>query len=359
MEEASGGSKLKDFIKGIFLSLTLALGAADSVAACTNFLVKATDGSVVVGRTMEFPIDLQSKLVVQSRGQARRSRAPGGEPGLAWTSKYGYTMLNAFGLDFATEGVNEKGLSFSFLWLPESVYEAVPAADQKQALELGDVGGYILGTCSTVEEARRSLENGRIWGESIKALGGVPTVHIAVHDAGGKSLVVEFIEGKKKIYDNPLGVMTNSPQFPWHITNLRNYVHLNPKGHDQLKIAGMEIDETGKGSGLLGMPGDLTPPARFVRTATMVASARPAADAASAVNVAEHILNSLDYPKGLVRDPADTEKQVENIQWVVIEDLTNRVIYYKSYDNLNRRSIDLKKVDFAAGAASRSISIED
>lgn len=355
-----GGDRiLKGFIKSVALSLTLALGGADSAPACTNFLVKASDGSVIVGRTMEFPIDLQSKLVVQPRGQKRQSTTPGGGTGLAWTAKFGYVMLNAFGLDFPTEGVNEKGLSFSFLWLPESVYEAVSPADHNRALELSDVGSYILGTCSTVEEARQALKNGLVWGKSIDALGGMPTVHIAVHDAGGNSLVVEFIEGEKRIYDNPLGVLTNSPQFPWHITNLRNYVHLSAKGHDQLKVAGMEISETGKGSGLLGMPGDLTPLARFVRTATMVASARPAADAASAVNVAEHILNSLDYPKGLVRDPADTDRQVENIQWVVIEDLTNRVIYYKSYDNLNRRFLDLKKVDLDAGAAGRSISIED
>ena len=91
--------------------------------------------------------------------------------------------------------------------------------------------------------------------------------HYVVYDAAGASIAIEPIGGKLKIYDNPLGVMTNSPTFDWHMTNLRNYIALNPRNVPPLKIDGMTFRQFGEGSGMLGLPGDTTPPSRFVRAA--------------------------------------------------------------------------------------------
>jgi choloylglycine hydrolase len=184
-------------------------------------------------------------------------------------------------------------------------------------------------------------------------------MHIAFHDAAGKNLVVEFIDGKAKVYDNPLGVMTNRPDFAWQMNNLRNYINLDPRDKDPKKINGVMIEPTGVGSGLLGLPGDWTPPSRFVRLAYCVDSALKPKDAAEAVNLAEHILNTVDIPKGAIREPqaVPTVTLYGNAQWVVIKDLTNKVLYYKTYENTAWRSVDLKKFNLASKGPARSLKI--
>src|SRR5699024_1112390 len=68
--------------------------------------------------------------------------------------------------------------------------------------------------------------------EPVRVLGGLPMpFHYAVHDAQGQSLVIEFHHGQRTIYDNPVGVLTNAPQFSWHLTNLNNYTYLSNVDH--------------------------------------------------------------------------------------------------------------------------------
>ena len=80
-------------------------------------------------------------------------------------------------------------------------------------------------------------------------------------------MVIEYVNGAAHVYDNPIGVFTNSPAFDWHITNLRNYVNLSPINVAPVKLSGKTLKGLGQGSGLLGLPGDYTPPSRFVRAA--------------------------------------------------------------------------------------------
>lgn len=82
----------------------------------------------------------------------------------------------------------------------------------------------------------------------------------------GNSLVIEHVEGELKVYDNLIGVMTNSPTFDWHLTNLRNYVSLSPNNPRPVTVEGVKGTGFGQGGGMLGLPGDYSPPSRFVRT---------------------------------------------------------------------------------------------
>ena len=86
-----------------------------------------------------------------------------------------------------------------------------------------------------------------------------------VTDTQGKSIVIEFIEGEMKIFENPLGIITNAPTFDWHMTNLRNYVNLSAVTIPNKKIEDLDFAALGAGSGMIGLPGDFTPPSRFVR----------------------------------------------------------------------------------------------
>ena len=315
---------------------------SSSAFACSDFLVKAKDGSVVVGRSMEYPIDLKSEVCIVPRGGA----------------KYGFLGINVYhSKDVFVEGFNEQGLSIDGLMYAGAEYQA-PGAGQEIMIE--HIGGWALGNFATVAEVKTALPKVRIVASKDKKLKDLG-MHLAFHDATGQSLVVEFIGGKVKVYDNPLGVMTNRPDFPWQLTNLRNYVNLDSHDKNPKLVNGVKIEPTGVGSGMLGLPGDWTPPSRFVKLALCVDSALPVKDAAGAVNLAEHILNAVDIPKGLIKE--STEVPTVDIygiaQWTIIKDLTNKVLYYKTYDNTAWKSVDLKKFDLAPGAPRKSLAIAD
>ena len=97
------------------------------------------------------------------------------------------------------------------------------------------------------------------------SIGMVVDAHFIVTDATGQSIVIEFTDGKVKIYNNPLGVLTNAPNFDWHMTNLRNYVNLSQDSIPDKKIEKLDFKPLGAGSGMIGLPGDMTPPSRFIR----------------------------------------------------------------------------------------------
>jgi choloylglycine hydrolase len=104
---------------------------------------------------------------------------------------------------------------------------------------------------------------------------------------------------------------------------------------------------TGHGSGLRGIPGDFTPPSRLIRTLFLKNSANQAKHARAARNLALHILNDIDIPKGVVRDKGALGGTSDDYtQWVAVKDLTHRLYDYRRYEDLDLRRIDLKKIDF-------------
>lgn len=328
--------------------------------ACTDFQVKATDGSVVIGRSMEFAIELNSALVAHPRGEVWAGTTPGGGKAMNWVSKYGYVSVDAFNMEEAVvDGINEAGLSVGFLWLPEiTKYQDVAKSDAS-AVSISNFGAWVLGNFAKIDELKRALGNIRVFGEVVAQIGIMPPLHVAVHDADGNNLVIEFIDGEMKIHDNPIGVLTNSPAFDWHITNLRNYVNLDSYNAQPVTIEGVELKPTGNGSGLLGIPGDWTPPSRFVRATAFIHFSDPVKSAPEAVNLAEHILNTVDIPHGAIKGERGVAAPEERTQWVVVKDLTNKILYYRTYENLSLRSVNLKELDFDNGAAARSVPMED
>jgi len=125
----------------------------------------------------------------------------------------------------------------------------------------------------------------------LKEIGLAPPVHYAIHDASGKSIVIEYVEGKLHVYDDPLGVLTNSPAFDWQTTNLRNYVNFSLVNVPPVHLGTVTLVGFGQGTGMLGLPGDITPPARFVRAVAYTNSVFPSKTGDAAVLQAFHILN--------------------------------------------------------------------
>jgi choloylglycine hydrolase len=296
---------------------------------------------------MEFGIDLDSKPLVRPRGEVMRSRTSDESPernGLEWTVKYGYVGMNVRKLSLVVDGLNECGLSVGTLWLPGSEYQKV--TDSSRALSVLLVNDWLLGTCASVADVKNTLPDVEVWAYTPMEEKYSP-IHFTVHDTSGCSIVIEYTAGKLHIYDNPIATTTNAPVFPWHLENVRNYVGLTPYDVTEATVNGKEFMATGNGTGLRGLPGDFTPPSRLIRTLFLINSALQAEDARGTRNLALHILNDTDLPKGVVRyDGACGETSDDRTQWVVVKDLTHRLFDYRRYEDLDLRRIDLKKIDF-------------
>ncbi|MBW2559094.1 MAG: choloylglycine hydrolase family protein [Deltaproteobacteria bacterium] len=325
--------------------------------SCTVFRLKAADGSIIVGRSMEFAIDLKYDAIVVPRNKAYASPAPGGKEGLSWKTRYGYVGIASFGMDFGlSDGMNEKGLAMGLLWFESDMkWQDVAPGERKRALAQAIVGDWILGNFASVEDVKREIRKLKVFKYTDPKTKISPTVHFIVYDANGGCIVIEYENGMCNIYDNPLGIMTNAPRFPWQLTNLRQYVGMTSEKPEPYKMSGLTFSATGHGSGMFGLPGDLTPPSRFVRLAVLTRFSDTQPDAERTLNLAQHIINTFDIPFGLVTDTLPDKKTVlkESTQWVTFRDLKKRIVYFKTYDNQNLRKIDLNKLDFSGTKVKR------
>jgi len=106
------------------------------------------------------------------------------------------------------------------------------------------------------------------------------------------------------------------------------------------------------------MPGDWTSPSRLVRAWAMVRYAKPAENVAPGVNLAAYRLNAVDIPWGAVRPEDNTLKDSDYTQWIAIKDLKNLFFYFRTYENLRLRAIDLKKLDMQPGAPKQAVPMQ-
>lgn len=336
---------------------------------CTDLRLVRLTGRHVSARTLDFALELGSTVRVVPRGQ-RWSALPttdGGPAPLAWTNSLGFVGMTAFGFDqYVADGLNEAGLSVGTLWLAETDLPASPpTTGANPAVDFVDLAGWLLGTCRTVADVRAALATVQVWNPPARALWpqgqAVPpqleplldwsfTEHLAIHDAQGGDLVVEFVDGGMQVHDNEGGVLTNSPAFPWHVTNLRNYIGLTNVEDQPYNLMGMPVTRTGSGSGLLGMPGDVTPPSRFVRATVLTQIAQDSADAREAVNQAFHSLDLVSVPRHLSASGDYT-------QWYVVRDHDALVYYVRSYDGWTTDAHDLSALGVTATGTPQTLPL--
>lgn len=334
----------------LVIILTLTLGVIPA-SACTGIKLKTRDGAVIQGRTVEFGISIDATVTAIPRGHAFVGKTPKGD-GLEYTAKYGAVGTTAFGDVNLMDGLNEAGLSVGTFYFPTfAEYTPVTPGNQAKALSQIDFPNWLLTRFASVEEVRRAVERGDVivaptvlkgWGPQVQPF------HYGVWDNTGAGIVIEPIGGRLVIHDNPIGVITNSPNFDWHMTNLRNYIALDPNNVRAMKIDGETLEPLGQGSGMLGLPGDFTPPSRFVRAAVFSVAAIPSDTAEKGVEQAFHILNNFDIPIGVARAKEGDVVHCDYTLMTMVRDMKNLRYYFKSYEDQTIRMIDLKKLDWNA-----------
>jgi len=344
--------------------IVLCCGLTSNVDACTGLRLIAEDRGVVYGRTMEWgTFDLHSHVAVIPRGYAFQGETPDGRNGKAWQGNYGVVGLDMIGKDVIADGMNEKGLAAGLFYHPGfAVYPEYDRGKAGATITAVDVAAYILTQCATVEEVRKKMGEVRVVGVVEDAIGIPVQAHWMVVDASGESIVIEFIDGAMRIFDNPLGVITNAPTYDWHMTNLRNYLNLSAVALPTKSIESMDFAPIGAGSGMIGLPGDFTPPSRFVRAVAWTQTARPVPDATEAVYELFRILDNFNLPLGSAEGSDGEGVNLAGMRsstiWTTAWDLSGKMLYYHTQHNRRVRMVDLNRVEFA-GDEIRHVKLDE
>lgn len=329
----------------VLLLATLGLNAQVPTYACTGITLKSKDGATIVARTIEWAESVMNCMyVVVPRNQNLQSLTPDGMNGIKFKTKYGFIGLAVEQKEFMVEGINEKGLSAGLFYFPNyGKYQPYDASQKDKCLSDFQLVSYVLGECSTIDEVKEVLSKVRVINIDPRS----STVHWRFTEPSGRQIVLEIVDEKMNFYENPLGVLTNSPGLYWHWINLNNYINLQPGTLPEHDFGPLKIKPFGHGSGLLGLPGDFTPPSRFVRATFFQLSAPQQPTAEESVLQSFHILNNFDIPTGSEQAFGKASDNVPSAtQFTVSSDTQNRMIYYRTMYNSNLRCIDLKTIDF-------------
>jgi choloylglycine hydrolase len=350
------GAMFRALLVGI---LAAALSLVPTAQACTGIRLTAKDGGVVAARTLEFGFDLHSDVMVVPAGTVLTGTLPDGGKGISYKTKYGFLGANAEGMTAIVDGINDQGLYVGLFYFPGyASYADATKENAARAMAPHEYANWLLGNFANVEEVKANFNKVALVPVVVEAIVQAAPVHFVVHDRTGKSVVIEPLDKSLKLFDNPLGVMANSPTFDWHMTNLRNYVNLTATNVPPIDLGGIKLAQFGQGSGLRGLPGDFTPPSRFVRAVAFSQSAIPSDTSAQAVLQAFHILNNFDIPFGAVREVDNGQMHAEATTWTSAADLKNLRWYFRTYDDQSIRSVDVTKALAAAQGQIRLIKME-
>ncbi|MCM1337043.1 MAG: linear amide C-N hydrolase [Candidatus Amulumruptor caecigallinarius] len=320
------------------------IGAAEA-PACTGITLRATDGSVVAARTVEWAGSrYESQAVAVPRGYEQQSYTSRGQDGMKFKARYGFVGLSTALPQFIVDGLNEHGLCAELFFFPGSgKYPELDSALLDRTIGDMQLVSYLLGECRDLAEVKEAMKHVRV--TALEPSGS--TCHWRLTDASGKQIVMEIIDGEVRYYDS-IGVLTNAPEYTWHLTNLRNYINLYSGAAPSHQFDGIELTPLSGGSGLLGLPGDYTSPSRFVRAAFFQDCAPAQATGLKAVEQAMVILNNFDIPIGTAWAKGDTVPDMHtSTQWAIATDLKARKIYYRTGINHHIRCIDVAAINFA------------
>jgi len=316
---------------------------------CTTIGFPYHEG-IAFGRTLEIGIKLDNHILFVPRDQKDFINAKGEK----FNSKYATIGSAFFNIPSFGDGINEIGLMGSNNFFPKYASFSKEAVDGKINMTTANAFDFLLSRCKDVDEVREAIENINLVEQVDKEDGPSMSNHFFFMDAKGNKLVLEPKGGILVSYDNPYGVLTNSPDFTWHSTNMANYINLKPENIDEMRLGEVTISKFGEGTGMLGLPGDFTPPSRFVRAAYFVSNTAKNLERTEAILQAFRILSQFDIPTGAIVNPK--EKHKDETLYTAVMDTKEIAYFIKCNQNINIQPFYLK--DYADEKEVKFISLE-
>lgn len=304
---------------------------------CTAATYKTKD--FYFGRTLDYEISYGDQVVITPRNYPFRRR--NGE-----TLKNHYAMIGMACVmqDYPLyyDAVNEKGLGVAGLNFVGNAHYG-KSMEGKNNLAQFELIPYLLGKCASVKEVRRALETVNLIDTPFMENLPVAQLHWLIADRE-ECIVLESVRDGLKIYNNPVGVLTNNPPFDMQLFNLNNYLHLSAENRLNTFSNALSLNAYSRGMGAMGLPGDLSSQSRFVRAAFVRMNSISGDSEPESVSQFFHILASVDQQRGCCRLG---DGKCEITLYTSCCNADKGVYYYTTYDNHQISGVDMHKEDLS------------
>ena len=205
---------------------------------------------------------------------------------------------------------------------------------------------YLLGCCGTLAEVRTALSDMCIVNVSFRKDLPVSPLHWLIADGDG-SLVLECTREGMKVHDNPFGILTNNPPFPFHMSNVEHYMGLHAGGAENKLSPAYALENHSLGLGAFGLPGDFSSTSRFVRALFVKEHSVSGESEEESVNQFFHILSSVAMPKGCV---LAANGEYEYTRYSSCCNTETQIYYYTTYEHRSIKCVDMHAVDLSGDA---------
>ncbi len=301
---------------------------------CTAVTYKTKD--LYFGRTLDYEFSYGEEIVISPR------KYP-----FSFTNGKKYPTHNAIigtahvadGYPLYYDAVNEKGLCAAGLnFVGNAVYSEV--REPMRCVAQYEFIPWILGICDSVADAIRLLKSIDIVGVPFGEHLPVALLHWIIADRH-RSITVESVAGGLRIYDNPVGVLTNNPPFDIQLFNLNNYMSVSPKAPENRFSDKLDLEIYSRGMGGIGLPGDLSSASRFVKASFVKMNSVSDDTEAGSVGQFFHILGSVEQPRGC----CEVGGKYEITVYTCCYNADKGIYYYTTYKNHRISAVDMHKED--------------
>ncbi|OAK71988.1 linear amide C-N hydrolase [Lederbergia galactosidilytica] len=295
---------------------------------CTAITLQSMQRENFFGRTMDFSYPIEPGLYVIPKHYEWSS--------LITTKKY-RNRYRFIGIGQKTEdmlgffdGMNERGFAAAALYFEGYADYDLPIKNNKELIASLDFLHYLLGHCSSIDDLQALLANIQIVGLPDPVTQTVAPLHWIATDRSGGSVVIEQTKSGLEIIHNPIGVMTNSPDFQWHMTNLRNYLNVSTSQQKETYWENVLLTPFGQGSGTIQLPGGFTSPERFVRAAFLKTHILVPENRSKSILACFHIMNNVSIPKGVI---LTNRGSYDYTKYTAFMNTSTCEYYFKTYEN--------------------------
>ena len=295
---------------------------------CTAVTIKDINNNYYLGRTMDFSYELEPSLYICPRNFSIKNYCSN----LEINNKFAFIGIgqNISKLVFS-EGTNEYGLSIAALYLPKyTFYNQMYYSFNQYSIDALDMVSFLLGNCKNITDIYSILQKINVLGIENPITNQVAPLHWIALDNEGKCVTIECRKNNIYILSNPIGVLANSPNFEWHMTNLNNYMSILPYQSKSINWDNIMLTPFGEGAGSFGLPGDFTSPSRFVRACFLKTHIAISKNTKECVINFFHLMELLSIPKGIVITKRNTYNYT---QYVSFMNLTTHEYFFKTYNN--------------------------
>ena len=300
---------------------------------CTAATYKTND--FYFGRTLDYESSYGEEIVIMPRNFRLEFLSEG-------ICEKHYAVIGtahiAGGYPLFYDAVNEKGLCMAGLNFVGNAHY-FKNKNGKSNIAQYEFIPWILGKCTSTDEAKELISNINITDTPFSEHMPVGQLHWIIADKNS-AITVESVSDGIKVYDNPLGVLTNNPTFDEQMFRLNDYMHLSSRQPKNTFSDKLKLKAYSRGMGAIGLPGDLSSQSRFVRVAFVKANSVSGKGETESVSQFFHILGSVDQPRGCC-EVADGKYEITIYTSCCNAD--KGIYYYTTYDNHRISAVDMRK----------------